>query len=142
MNAGTVAIPDQIVAVLQSIKADLIQAKGEHTKVSTQLPTAVNVLFLLFEVIPCLHWHLPAGILHVSREPILSYTSRRMQLRSENEQLSTEVAKQKYRVDKHILPYVEQLRNENSKLKAALAEQQSSGGVEGVSKGVSGLSLS
>ena len=64
-----------------------------------------------------------------------------MQLVAENERLSTDIAKQKYRVDGHILPYIEKLREENVKLKAALHEH-SSGGVPGVSSGVSKLSLS
>ena len=65
-----------------------------------------------------------------------------MQLVAQNERLSTEVAKQRYRVDGHILPYVEKLQHENEKLKAALKERQSSTGVSGVSSGVSKLSLS
>ena len=65
-----------------------------------------------------------------------------MQLVAQNERLSTEVAKQRYRVDGHILPYVEKLQDENEKLKAALKERQSSTGVSGVSSGVSKLSLS
>lgn len=65
-----------------------------------------------------------------------------MQLVAQNERLSTEVAKQRYRVDGHILPYVEKLQDENEKLKAALKERQSSTGVSGVSSAVSKLSLS
>jgi len=65
-----------------------------------------------------------------------------MQLVAQNERLSTEVAKQRYRVDGHILPYVEKLQDENEKLKAALKERQSSTGVSGVSSGVSKFSLS
>ena len=65
-----------------------------------------------------------------------------MQLAAQNERLSTEVAKQRYRVDGHILPYVDKLQDENEKLKVALKEHQSSSGVSGVSSGVSKLSLS
>ena len=41
------------------------------------------------------------------------------QLVEERERLSTEVTKQKYRVQHHILPYVEELRAEIARLKAA-----------------------
>ncbi len=57
------------------------------------------------------------------------------------ERLNTELAKQRYRVDGHILPYVEQLRDKNAELKAKLKEHNSSAGVSGVSSGVQDLKL-
>ena len=64
-----------------------------------------------------------------------------MQLVAENERLSTDIAKQKYRVDGHILPYIEKLREENAQLKAALHEHCSDA-VQGAHSGVSKLGLS
>ena len=60
-----------------------------------------------------------------------------LQLMEERERLSTEVAKQKYRVQHHILPYVEELRAENAQLKAAgkPAVSTMSSGVEKLSLG-------
>ena len=58
------------------------------------------------------------------------------QLVEERERLSTEVAKQKYRVQHHILPYVEELRAEIAQLKAAGKSDVSS-----MSSGVEKLSL-
>ena len=59
------------------------------------------------------------------------------QLLEERERLSTEVAKQKYRVQHHIVPYVEQLRAEIAQLKAAgkSAVSTASSGVEKLSLG-------
>ena len=58
------------------------------------------------------------------------------QLVEERERLSTEVAKQKYRVQHHILPYVEELRAEIAQLKAA-----GKSAVSTMSTGVEKLSL-
>ena len=65
-----------------------------------------------------------------------------MQLVAEIEGLNTEIAKQRYRVESHILPYMEKLREENEKLKARVKEHHSSAGVSSVSSGVSNLKLS
>ena len=56
-------------------------------------------------------------------------------------QLVADLAKQRYRVDYHILPYVEKLRAENEGLKAKLKSPSSSAGVSGVSSGVQKLTL-
>ena len=64
-----------------------------------------------------------------------------MQLMADKEALKIELAKQRYRVDSHILPYVEKLRDENAELKARLKEYNSSAGVSGVSSGVQNLKL-
>lgn len=65
-----------------------------------------------------------------------------MQLVAQIEGLNTEISKQRYRVDSHILPYIEKLREENEKLKATLREHHNSAGVMNVSSGVSNLKLS
>ena len=64
-----------------------------------------------------------------------------MQLVAEIERLNTEVAKQRYRVESHILPYIENLRQENEQLKITLKDHHSIAGVSGVSSGVSNLKL-
>ena len=65
-----------------------------------------------------------------------------MQLIAEIERLNTEVAKQRYRVEGHILPHIANLRAENERLKTELEEHHSSTSVSGVSSGVSNLKLS
>ena len=62
------------------------------------------------------------------------------QLVEERERLSTEVAKQKYRVQHHILPYVEELRAEIAQLKAAGKSDVSSMS-SGVEEAQSGRSM-